>query len=51
MHIRRLLLILPLALLLGACTDPTGPRIPDEPDGSGDPPDTSAYVVSGSALA
>jgi hypothetical protein len=49
MRIRRLLLfILPLALLLGACVDPSGPRLPSDDDTDGDDDDqgsTTAYVI------
>lgn len=51
MRIRRLLfLVVPLALFLGACFDPTGPRIPDNDDGGDDPPDQNALVVNVSGL-
>lgn len=45
MRIRRVLfLVLPLALVLGACSDPTGPRLPDEDEGGDKDPDRSALI-------
>ena len=45
MRIRRVLfLVLPLALALGACSDPTGPRLPDEDEGGTEDPDKRALI-------
>ena len=45
MKLRRLLLILPLALVLAACLDATGPRLPeDQEDPDAEPPRTGLVI-------